>query len=51
MTDLVAELRDWLAAHWDPDLTVGRVVGPTRDVRVGRAALAGRLLRPRSEPQ
>ena len=24
MTDLVAELRDWLAAHWDPDLTVGQ---------------------------
>ena len=30
MTDLVAELRDWLDDNWDPDLTVGRVVGAPR---------------------
>ena len=37
--DLLAEVAAWLDEHWDPDLTVARMVGPRRTVRLDGAAL------------
>ena len=43
--DLTAEVTAWLEENWDPDLTVGGVVGPARAVGLGRAHVAGRVVR------
>ena len=37
--ELLDELRSWLADNWDPDLTVGRVVGAARHLGLGAPTL------------
>ena len=46
--ELIDELRAWLEANWDPDLTVARVVAAPRCCRLGGAAPADQRLRQRA---
>ena len=49
--DPVAEVKDWLADNWDPDLTVAEWWERLGDLGVGRAHLAVRLVRQGPEPR
>ncbi len=43
--DVVAEVKDWLAENWDPDLTVAEWWERLGDVGMGRPDLAERVVR------
>ena len=41
-----ADVRAWLAEHWDPDAGAARLAPPARRQRLGHADVADRLVRP-----
>ena len=45
-----ADVRAWLAEHWDPDAAAARLAPPARRQRLGHADVADGLVRPRACP-